>query len=75
MANPNREKLSGLWANEFTNKEGETIRYMSGSSDGVKYSIWPNGYKENDNQPSHVLYRESVDESPKSPPKSNEMPF
>ena len=74
MPNPNREKVSGLWVNEYTDKEGKTIRYMSGQNDGVKYSIWPNSYKETDSQPTHILYKESSESGAPSVEKSD-LPF
>ena len=48
--------MSGLWTNEM--KSGE--KYLSGSNGSVRYSIWPNGYKEKDTDPSHILYLEPV---------------
>ena len=52
-----RVKISGLWAGET--KDG--VRYLSGGNGSVRYSIWPNGYKDQDeNQPSHVLYVEQA---------------
>ena len=49
-------KVSGLWVNET--KGGET--YLSGSNGSVRYSIWPNGYKTKETDPTHVLYVEQV---------------
>jgi hypothetical protein len=66
MANPNQEKLSGLWINKT--KSGET--YFSGSNDGFKYVIFKNGFKEKENQPDYVLYKEPVE--PKNP---SNIPF
>ena len=74
MPNPNREKVTGLWANEWTNTKGETVRYLTGKSDGVKYSIWPNGFKEKENDPTHVLFKEPAD-SFKPAPKKEDLPF
>ena len=66
MANQNREKLSGLWINQT--KNGET--YFSGKSDGIKYVIFKNGFKEKENQPDYNLYKEVVE-----PQKPEDMPF
>ena len=68
MANPNQEKLSGLWLNKT--KAGET--YFSGKNEGFKYVIFKNGFKEKDNQPDYILYREAVDGAPSS---DSVMPF
>ncbi len=57
MANPNQEKLSGLWLNKT--KSGET--YFSGKNEGFKYVIFKNGFKEKENQPDYILYREPVE--------------
>ena len=65
MPNPNQEKLSGLWINKT--KAGET--YFSGKNDGFKYVIFKNGFKEKENQPDYVLYREPVEsQNPIDPP-------
>ena len=65
MPNPNQEKLSGLWINKT--KAGET--YFSGKNDGFKYVIFKNGFKERENQPDYVLYREPVEsQNPVDPP-------
>tara|TARA_Y100000593_G_scaffold43365_1_gene82962 strand:- start:1012 stop:1218 length:207 start_codon:yes stop_codon:yes gene_type:complete len=68
MANPNQEKLSGLWLNKT--KAGET--YFSGKNEGFKYVIFKNGFKKQDNQPDYILYREPVDGAPSS---GSVMPF
>ncbi len=49
-----RVKVSGLWAGET--KDG--TRYLSGGNGSVRYSIWPNGYKEEDggNAADYVLF-------------------
>ena len=50
-----RVKISGLWVGEA--KDG--TRYLSGGNGSQRWSIWPNGYKEeNSNAPSHILYVE-----------------
>lgn len=51
-----RVKVTSLWSNEM--KNGGT--YLSGSNGSVRYSIWPNGYKEKESDPTHVLYIEGV---------------
>ena len=51
-----RVKISGLWVNET--KDGQ--QYMSGANGTTRYSIWPNGFKEKETDPSHVLYVEPV---------------
>lgn len=51
-----RVKISGLWSN--TTKNGQ--EYLSGSNGSVRYSIWPNGYAQGPNDPTHVLYLEQV---------------
>jgi len=57
-----RVKMSGPWAD--TTKDG--TKYLSGSSGGQKWSIWPNSYKtEGDNNPTHILYIENL------PPKED----
>ncbi len=66
MPNPNQEKLSGLWINKT--KSGDT--YFSGKNDGFKYVIFKNGFKEKENQPDYVLYREPVESQ-----KPEDMPF
>ena len=66
MPNPNQEKLSGLWINKT--KAGET--YFSGKNDGFKYVIFKNGFKEKENQPDYVLYKEPVE-----PKNSSNIPF
>jgi len=78
MPRENQEKLSGLWLNETKNGQ----KYFSGKNDGFKYTIFKNGYKETDNQPDYILYREPV-EQPKSEswssspvvPPTDEIPF
>ena len=55
-----RVKITSLWTNEM--KDGK--KYLSGSNGSVRYSIWPNGYKEKDSDPSHVLYVEQVQKKP-----------
>lgn len=66
MANENREKVSGLWINKT--KNGDT--YFSGKNDGFKYTVFKNGFKEKENQPDYILYKESV-----QPQNPSEMPF
>ena len=63
MADKKLEKLSGLWLNKT--KSGDT--YFSGESDGVKYVIFKNGFKNKENQPDYVLYKE--------PKESKDLPF
>jgi len=77
MPRENQEKLSGLWLNETKNGK----KYFSGKNEGFKYTIWKNGFKETDNQPDYILYREPLDQpenerwgSPVNPP-TDEMPF
>jgi hypothetical protein len=78
MPRENQEKLSGLWLNETKNGK----KYFSGKNDGFKYTIWKNGFKETDNQPDYILYREPAEEqngvkwegSPRVP-ETNELPF
>jgi len=49
--------MSGLWKSETSN--GTT--YLSGSNGSQRWSIWPNGFKEdNDKAPTHILYVEQV---------------
>ena len=74
MANPNRDKVTGLWVREWVNPQGETVRYMTGKSDGMSYSIWPNGFKEKETDPTHVLFKEPA-ESLKPAPKKEDLPF
>jgi len=75
MPRENQEKLSGLWLNETKNGQ----KYFSGKNDGFKYTIWKNGFKETDNQPDYILYREPVEEQQNAPyspaPDANELPF
>jgi len=77
MPRENQEKLSGLWLNETKNGK----KYFSGKNEGFKYTIWKNGFKETDNQPDYILYREPLEqpESEKwvSPvnPSTDEIPF
>jgi len=58
MANDNREKLSGLWISKT--KNGDT--YFSGKNDGFRYTIFKNGFKEKENQPDYILYKEPIEE-------------
>ena len=44
-------RVCGLWANE---KDGKT--YLSGSIGNAKLLVFPNGYKDKDNQPDYILY-------------------
>ena len=75
MPRENQEKLSGLWLNETKNGK----KYFSGKNDGFKYTIWKNGFKETDNQPDYILYREPVEEEKNTAysltPDTNELPF
>jgi len=75
MSRENQIKLSGLWLNETKNGK----KYFSGKNDGFKYTIWKNGFKETDNQPDYILYREPVEEQQNAPyspaPDANELPF
>lgn len=66
---PPRVRISGLWQSET--KKGQT--YWSGSNGSVRYSIWPNGYAEGENDPTHVLYIEPVTKKKEESDKS--MPF
>jgi hypothetical protein len=60
-----RVKMSGLWAD--ATKDG--IKYLSGTTGGQKWSIWPNSFKtEGDNAPTHILYIENL--APKEEPKA-----
>ena len=45
-------KLGGLWENE--SKDGK--KYFSGSLGGAKILIFPNKFKEQDNQPDYQMY-------------------
>lgn len=45
-----------MWAN--TTKDGK--RYLSGSNGSVRYSIWENGFKQGESDPTHILYVEQV---------------
>ena len=75
MPNEKREKVSGLWINQT--KNGDT--YFSGKNEGFKYVIFKNGFKEKDNQPDYILYREPVEQQQNAPyspaPKTDEIPF
>ena len=74
MPRENQEKLSGLWLNETKNGQ----KYFSGKNDGFKNTIFKNGFKEKDNQPDYILYREPVEEqnAPNpSLPDPDEIPF
>ena len=76
MPRENQEQLSGLWTNETKNGQ----KYMTGKSDGFKYTIFKNGFKEPEsNQPDYILYREPVEEQQNAPyspaPDANELPF
>jgi len=76
MPRENQEKLSGLWLNETKDHQ----KYMSGKSDGFKYTIFKNGFKEPEsNQPDYILYREPAEQQQNAPypsaPDTNELPF
>ena len=66
MPNEKRENVSGLWINQT--KNGDT--YFSGKNEGFKYVIFKNGFKEKDNQPDYILYKEPVE-----PINQADMPF
>ncbi|QNI89558.1 hypothetical protein SynROS8604_02942 [Synechococcus sp. ROS8604] len=51
-----RVKISSLWTNET--KDGK--KYLSGGNGSIRYSIWPNGFKEKDTDPDWVLYVEQA---------------
>ena len=44
-------RLGGLWKNET--KDGKT--YLSGTFGGARLMIFPNGFKEKDNDPDYVV--------------------
>jgi hypothetical protein len=50
-------KVTGLWANKA--KDGKT--YLSGRLGDVKILIFPNNFKEAENQPSHIMYYAPVE--------------
>ena len=66
MANEKREKVSGLWINQTKNVD----TYFSCKNEGFKYVIFKNGFKEKDNQPDYILYKEPVE-----PINQADMPF
>ncbi len=47
-----RVKLTGLWKNE--SKAGKT--YLAGSLGSARIMIFPNGYKEKNNDPDYIMY-------------------
>ena len=52
-----RVKLSGLWKG----KTDKGVIYLSGGNGSTRYSIWPNGFKdEGENQPEYILYVEQA---------------
>ncbi len=59
MTESKRQRVTGLYVN--TTDKG--VQYMSGKTqDGKRYSIWPNGYKEEgDNQPPFVLFVQDIE--------------
>tara|TARA_Y100001951_G_C11047017_1_gene133514 strand:+ start:201 stop:422 length:222 start_codon:yes stop_codon:yes gene_type:complete len=73
MPRENQIKLSGLWKNET--KNGET--YLSGSSNGKKYTIFKNTFKEKDTQPDYNLLVEPLEQNAPNPsaPDVNKLPF
>ena len=59
MTESKRQRVTGLYVN--TTDKG--VQYMSGKTqDGKRYSIWPNGFKEEgDNQPPFVLFVQDIE--------------
>jgi hypothetical protein len=55
---PTRIKVAGLWKNQKDGRE-----YLSGNWGDVRILIFPNGYKERDNQPDSYMYL-----APRPPP-------
>ena len=51
-----RVKMTGLWASETK----DSVRYLSGGNGSQRWTIWPNSFKDGENQPSHVLYVEQA---------------
>lgn len=53
MTDPNQKiKLTGLWANQM--KSGQT--YFTGTLGSARVVIFPNSYKEKDNDPDYNLF-------------------
>jgi len=53
----NKVRLSGLWKNET--KDG--IKYLGGSNEGRRFSVFTNGFREKDTDPDYILYEMAVD--------------
>ena len=51
-----RVKMTGMWASET--KDG--VRYLSGGNGSQRWTIWPNSFKEKENDPTHILYVEQA---------------
>lgn len=51
-----RVKMTGLWAS--STKDG--TRYLSGGNGSQRWSIWPNNFKQGENDPTHILYVEQA---------------
>ena len=51
-----RIKMTGMWASET--KDG--VRYLSGGNGSQRWTIWPNSFKEKENDPTHILYVEQA---------------
>ena len=55
MENQTQKKTSiGVW--EQTTKNGKT--YFSFTIDGVKYSMWKNGFKTEKQHPDYLIYKQ-----------------
>ena len=67
-------KLGGLWKNE--SKDGKT--YLSGSfTYGTKILIFPNGFKESEKDPDHIMYLAKTEKKAQDDdtPDEQETPF
>lgn len=68
--NSEKVKLMGLWTN--TSKSG--MKYMSGTLGACRVLIFPNGYRRNENDPSHIVYlapREKKEDAGAPPVKAS----
>ena len=55
-----RLKVGGLWSKNVNGTD-----FLSGSANGVNFTIFPNGYKTEEKQPDYILYTNVPDEEGK----------
>lgn len=56
MSDQKKKSEFGIWEKQVKLKTGETVTILSMTINGVRYTAWPNKYKQNEKSPEYNVY-------------------